>query len=83
MTKPVTRKIAVDCLLHRISEPGATTVIDGVLLFKCTECGKPILPGQAIQFDAVHAHALGGEHAYKDLRPIHYHPCHKKKQRET
>jgi 5-methylcytosine-specific restriction endonuclease McrA len=83
MTKPVTRKMAVDCLLHRIGEDGATIFIatnsGSVLAFKCTECGKPIFSGQKIQFDAVHAHKLGGEHGYMDLRPIHYDPCHKNK----
>lgn len=86
MTKPVTRKLAVDCLLWRISQPGMTVLTPDpdrpshlMTAFRCTICGEPILPGQTIQFDHVAADVHGGEHGYRNLRPVHYDPCHKKK----
>lgn len=84
MTKPVTRKMAVDCLLWRVSQHGCTKLTrlpDGelILVFICTICGEPILPGQVIQFDHTHADVHGGGHTFKDLRPVHYDPCHKEK----
>lgn len=79
MTKPVTRKMAVDCLLDRVGIPDNVREVDGVLRFICQECGEPLLPGQAIQFDHIHADKLGGPHTYDALRPVHYDPCHKKK----
>lgn len=89
MTLPVTRKLAVDCLLWLVGEEGAVVSIPiygagGALIgqkwaFVCPECGEPILPGQAIQFDHRHQHATGGGHVHENLRPVHYDPCHKKK----
>lgn len=82
MTKPVSRKMAVDCLLYWFQQPEATiTAADGSLAIylKCPECRKPILPGQVIQFDHRHADVHGGPHNYKAIRPVHYDPCHKKK----
>lgn len=88
MTKPVSRKMAVDCLLWRIGQPGLTMVVvdpdnpDRICAaFKCTECGDPILPGQTIQFDHTHADKRGGGHTFRDIRPIHYDPCHKRKSK--
>lgn len=79
MTKPVTRKMAVDCLLERVATD--LGMVDGVFRLFCGECGEPFFPGQAIQFDHVHADGLGGPHVYQNLRPIHYDPCHKKKNK--
>lgn len=42
--------------------------------FACAECGKPILPGQAIQFDHRQAVARGGANHFQALRPIHSAP---------
>jgi len=78
MTKPVTRKMAVECLLHRL----ATDAIigkGGEIILPCGICKEPLLPGQAIQFDHTHADTHGGAHKYWNLRPVHYDPCHKKK----
>lgn len=89
MTKPVTRKMAVDCLLDRIMHSGCTAIIedptDGAytcMVFVCSECGEPIFPGQDIQFDHIHADKLDGPHEYKNLRPVHYDPCHKRKSKK-
>lgn len=71
MTKPVTRKLAVDCLLDR--------VIGWYGSLPCSVCKMPLLPGQNIHFDHIHADIHGGAHEYKNLRPIHYDPCHKRK----
>lgn len=82
MTKPVTRKMAVDCLLYWFAQPGATIhAADGSLAIylKCPECGEAILPEQNIQFDHRHADVHGGPHDYTAIRPVHYDPCHKKK----
>jgi hypothetical protein len=71
MTKPVSRKLAVDCLLDRFER-----AMGGL---PCPVCGAPLLPGQKIQFDHIHADVFDGPHEYQNLRPIHYDPCHKKK----
>lgn len=78
MTKPISRKMAVDALLWRFLIEGYIEPLGGAQI-KCPECGEPILPGQQIQFDHIHGHAMGGPHEYQNLRPIHYDPCHKKK----
>ncbi len=72
MTKPISRKMAVDCLLHRV------IVQHGLPLF-CDICHEPLVPGQQIQFDHIHSDVMGGKHEYQNLRPVHYDPCHKKK----
>ncbi len=72
MTKPVTRAMAVNCLLDRI-----WSQFEAPLL--CSVCGCPLLPEEKIQFDHIHADVHGGPHAWENLRPIHYDPCHKKK----
>ncbi len=69
MTKPVTRKLAVDCLLWRILPLGA---------LPCTICGEPLKPGDDIQFDHVQAIVHTGPHIYQNLRPVHA-VCHKAK----
>lgn len=70
MTKPISRRMAVDCLLARFMPLGALA---------CPICGEPLKPGQVIQFDHVHADIHGGPHEYENLRPVHYDPCHKRK----
>lgn len=70
MTKPISRKMVVDCLLDRIQRSGHMLIC---------ECGEPLLPGQQIQFDHIHGDGMGGPHEYQNLRPIHYDPCHKRK----
>lgn len=67
MTKPVTRKMAVDCILHRIA---------GYIV--CGLCQVALRPGDDIQFDHIHADVHGGPHEYQNLRPVHAH-CHKAK----
>lgn len=82
MTKPISRKMAVDCLLWRLqndTQPGADGT--GRRFLICTECNDILFPGQQIQFDHIHGHAMGGPHEYKNLRPIHYDPCHKAKSK--
>jgi hypothetical protein len=39
--------------------------------FICRICGKPILPGQAVQYDHGHAVGRGGANTFKDIRPVH------------
>ena len=70
MTQPVTRKLAIDCLLDRFAS------IQTYLI--CQICDKPILAGQDIQFDHHHAIIHDGPHDYKNLRPLHK-DCHKLK----
>jgi 5-methylcytosine-specific restriction endonuclease McrA len=71
MTKPVTRKLAVDCLLDRVIRQFGTPLLSPV-------DGEPLMPGEAIQFDHIHADVFGGPHEYRNLRPIHT-GAHKKK----
>lgn len=68
--KPITRKMAVDCLLWRFMPLGS---------IPCGICGEPLKPGDTIQFDHIHAVTHQGPHEYQNLRPVHYDPCHKKK----
>ncbi len=76
MTKPVTRRMAVDCLLHRFNE-------ECFAALHCAVCRDPIVPGEAIQFDHIHSDVMGGPHEYQNLRPIHR-ECHKPKtKRDT
>ena len=74
MTKPIARKMAVDCLLYRFG-------LNGMVL-NCAICGEPILPEQTIQFDHVHSDVMGGPHEYQNIRPVHYDPCHKRKTKK-
>ncbi len=82
MTKPVTRKMAVDCLLdyagvytELVRDPRTDhrTLIRAMI---CQICNEPLLPGQNIQFDHCHSHVMGGPHEYQNLRPVHA-DCHK------
>ena len=63
MTKPVTRKMAVDCLLHRVIMQFGTPLI-------AISTGEELLPGMAIEFDHVQADVHGGAHEYENLRPL-------------
>ncbi len=72
MTKPVTRKLAVDCLLYRSDTMGGIW---------CGVCDEKCYPGQDIQFDHIHADKLGGQHEYQNLRPVHT-ECHKRKSKK-
>lgn len=65
MTKPVTRKMAVDCLLH-------------LAIIKCGICHEQLKPVDDVQFDHHHAVVFDGPHEYLNLRPVHA-ECHKKK----
>lgn len=71
MTKPVTRKMVVDCLLslavQHLQRP-----------FHCYLCHEPLVSEQEIQFDHVHADVFDGPHEYQNLRPVHA-ACHKGK----
>ncbi len=66
VTKPISRKMAVDCLLYRF-------------LIPCGICGKILSPGDRVEFDHIHSDVMDGPHEYKNLRPVHYAPCHQKK----
>lgn len=68
MTRPISRKMVVDCLLWRAGGP----------VFTCGICNKVLLPEQEIEFDHIHADVHGGPHEYKNLRPLHK-TCHKAK----
>lgn len=63
MTKPVTRKLAVDCLLHRIILQFGKPLV-------AISTGEELLPGMDIEFDHIHADAHGGPHEYQNLRPL-------------
>jgi hypothetical protein len=71
MTKPFPESIAVDCLLDRVIRQFGTPLLSPA-------DGEPLLPGQPIQFDHIHADVHGGPHEYQNLRPIHI-GAHKKK----
>lgn len=74
MTKPVTRKLAVDCLLDRVIRQFGAPLLSPA-------DGEPLMPGDAIQFDHIHADTFGGAHEYQNLRPIHT-ERHKKKTKQ-
>lgn len=80
MTKPVTRKMAVDCLLWIAQEAyrDQSDPLKVDSLFRCLECHDPVLPGQPVQFDHRHAIVHEGPHEHQNLWPIHT-ECHKKK----
>lgn len=79
MTKPVTRKMAVDCLLWQFFL-GENIRIDMLfsagVRFVCPICKEDIQEGQDIQFDHIHADVHDGPHEYQNLRPLHK-ECHK------
>jgi len=65
-TRPdITMAMKIDCLLYRYA-------------VTCAICGKDIKPGQAIEWDHVHALVHGGPHVFSNLRPLHA-QCHKPK----
>jgi 5-methylcytosine-specific restriction endonuclease McrA len=70
MTKPISRKMAVDCLLWIVENHIGTMF--------CTMCQTPVRAGQDIQFDHIHADVFDGPHEYQNLRPLHA-TCHRKK----
>lgn len=70
MTKPITRKLAVDCLLDRFLSVGA--------VLECAICKVVLQAGDNIQFDHHHAIVHDGPHIFQNLRPVHF-ECHKKK----
>lgn len=72
MTKPISRKMAVDALLYRFGLEWHVII--------CTVCNTVLTPGDAIEFDHVHADVHGGPHEYQNLRPLHK-ACHKTKTR--
>lgn len=65
----------------RPSTPSLNTQLD-ILFFRglvtCGICGTPIMARSDVNWDHVHAHALGGEDAIRNLRPVHP-DCHKGK----
>jgi 5-methylcytosine-specific restriction endonuclease McrA len=85
MTKTISRKMAVDCLLWLVQQASSLKSVfneesgKGYFAFQCYICKEPLYPWQTIQFDHVHADVHGGGHEYENLRPVHYDPCHKKK----
>lgn len=83
MTKPVTRKMAVDCLLHRFSLEARVFGEDAihcneVAWLACAICKTEIKAGEDIEFDHIHADIFDGPHEYQNLRPLHA-ECHKAK----
>jgi hypothetical protein len=62
-TSNATYTMKIACLIWLAAEGGHP--------FICAECGKPVLPGQVIQFDHRQAVGRGGDNTFKDLRPIH------------
>ena len=80
MTKPVSRKMAVDALLWRFYESGIADMSGDELhcVLECAICEKVLKPGDRIEFDHVHADVFDGPHEFQNLRPLHK-DCHKKK----
>lgn len=82
MTKPVTRKMAVDCLLSRFFHESMTLFAGNERLghawLICGICQFPIKAGQRLDFDHIHADIFDGPHEYENLRPLHF-ECHKDK----
>jgi hypothetical protein len=80
MTKPISRAMAVNAILHRFLHSAHYEVTTGTCFIVCKECGLPIEPEQPIQFDHAHAIIHNGPHEYQNLVPLHVN-CHKKKSR--
>lgn len=70
MTKPISRKMAVDCLLWHVQ------LSDNPII--CRLCSGVLFAGDAVQFDHIHADVFNGPHDYRNLRPVHA-ECHKSK----
>jgi len=62
-TANATPAMKIECLIRMAAEAGHP--------FICAECGQPILPGQAVQFDHRHAVGRGGSNRPEDLAPLH------------
>lgn len=62
-TANATYAMKIDCLIRLAFAAGHP--------FTCAECGRPILPGQAVQFDHRHAVGRGGANSADALAPIH------------
>lgn len=62
-TANATYPMKIACLIWLAAESGHP--------FICAECGRPILPGQAVQFDHRQAVGRGGANDAKALRPVH------------
>ena len=62
-TANATYPMKIACLIWLAAESGNP--------FICAECGKPILPGQAVQFDHRQAVSRGGANDPEALRPVH------------
>lgn len=79
MTKPISRKMAVDALLWQFFT-GEHVRVDALVSvgfrLRCGICGMDIREEQVIQFDHIHADVHGGPHEYQNLRPVHA-DCHK------
>lgn len=79
MTKPISRKMAVDCLLWQFFT-GEHIRIDALcsvgVRMTCGICHQDIREEQDIQFDHIHAYTFDGPHEYQNLRPVHS-ECHK------
>lgn len=74
MTKPISRKMAVDALLWRffIGEYVRLDILASVgARIVCPICKQDLREGQDIQFDHIHADVFDGPHEYQNLRPIH------------
>lgn len=67
----VTERMKIDAILDLAVQLGAP--------LPCVECQEALLPGQKIQFDHRQATVHDGAHTFKQIRPIHYDPCHKRK----
>lgn len=72
--KAITKKLAVDALLHRV-------FLQFGSYLKCSISGEDMKPLDRVQFDHIHAHALDGPHVYDNLRPVLVRP-HQKKTKE-
>lgn len=62
-TANATYPMKIACLIWLAAESGHP--------FDCAECDRPILPGQAVQFDHRQAVGRGGANDAKALRPVH------------
>jgi len=77
MTKPISRKMAVDCLLYRLEQGDGGVIIKSLsgYYLPCGICRCALLPQHDIEFDHIHADVYDGPHEYHTLRPVHA-ECH-------
>lgn len=73
--KPITARMKVDALLHRIFLQFGAYLRD----FK----GNELRPGDPVVFDHTHALTFKGPHVYENLRPCLKHANDDKAKRET